>query len=115
MFKPQTCSAASDVFSQKINSNPQILLNAYQINHRCLQQEKAVVLKRDCNGVRSARVVKTLTGHRGMVQAFHADVKEGWSLLKAYRGMIYLKIFYGGMVLCFYGRVASPSNRVLSC
>ena len=41
-----------------------------------------------------------------MVQAFHADLKEGWSL---YRGMVYAKFFYGGMGL-FFGRMTSPLN-----
>ena len=33
----------------------------------------------------------------GMVEDFHVDVKEGWSLFTC-RGMVYSKTFYGGMV-----------------
>ena len=42
------------------------------------------------------------------MQAFHADVKEGWSLF-IYRGMVYAKMFYGEMVLYPRG-IVSPLN-----
>ena len=41
----------------------------------------------------SARVVKTLMGG----QAFYADIKGG--MVITHRGMVYVKMFYGGMVL----------------
>ena len=54
----------------------------------------------------SVRVVKTLLR---AVQAFHADVKEGWSLFIG--EWFTLKYVMGGWC-CIPGGMASPSTRV---
>ena len=47
----------------------------------------------------SARLVKTLTAYGGMVQAFHADAKEGWTL--------FLVGFFDCLASCGYSMVST--------